>query len=203
MCLLWVANFRGLVLGFARLPTLSWAFTIGHICITKNIKAFTRNGVYPYLLLPDTYFHFHVYNRATLLDVVLMYRAHYQTPNTVLIVAMHSHPFNAMSLCINNAMRHCMFYHATCMINATWTTLSTPLTGCHGPSHHLHMTSIHHFIHVNISCTHISTSIYNMPFYVQPMTQTQSSHVMAICTYQFITCRYIRTYILTSKHVTT
>ena len=47
----------------------SLAFTVGHICITKNNGAFTREGIYPYLLLPDTYFHFHVYNRATLLDV--------------------------------------------------------------------------------------------------------------------------------------
>ena len=107
-----------------------------------------------------------------------------------------------MSPCICNAMRHCMLYHATCIINATWTTLSTPLTGCHGQSHHLHMSSIHHFLHVNILCTHISTSTYSMSFYVQAMTHTQSSHVMAICTYKLVTCQYIRTHILTSKHIT-
>ena len=67
---LWVANFQSLTAGFASLPTLSRVFTVGHICITKNNGAFTRGGVYPYLLIPDTYFHFHVYNRATLLDVV-------------------------------------------------------------------------------------------------------------------------------------
>ena len=115
---------------------------------------------------------------------------------------MHSHPFNAMSLCICNAMRHCMLYHVTCIMNATFTKQSTPLTGCHRQSRHLHMTSIHHFIHVNISCTHISKSTYNMSFYVQAMTHTQSSHVMAICTYKVITCQYIIKYILTSKHVT-
>ena len=115
---------------------------------------------------------------------------------------MHSHTFNAMSPCMCNAMRHCMLYHATCIINATWTIQSTPLIGCHGQSHHLHMTSIHHSIHVDISCTHISTSTYNMSFYVQAMTHTQSSHVMAIWTYKPITCQYIRTRILTSKHVT-
>ena len=71
---------------------------------------------------------------------------------------MHSHPFNSMSLCIFNAMRHCMLYHATCIMNATWTTQSTPLIVCHGQSHHLHTTSIHHFIHVNIS-----ESIYQHP----------------------------------------
>ena len=88
---------------------------------------------------------------------------------------MHSHPFNAMSLCICNAICHCMLYHVTCIMNATWTTQSTPLTKCHGQSHHLHMTSIQHFIHVNISYKHISTFTCNMSFYVQAMTHTQSS----------------------------
>ena len=55
---LWVANFRGLTASFTSFPTLSWAFTVGHVCITKNNRAFTRGGIYPYLLLPDTYFHF-------------------------------------------------------------------------------------------------------------------------------------------------
>ena len=115
---------------------------------------------------------------------------------------MHSLSFNAMSPSMCNAMHHYMLYHATCITNVTWTTQSTPLTRCHGQSHHLHLTSIHHFIHVNILCTHISTSTYNMSFYVQAMIHTQSSHVMAIYTYKLITCLYIRTHILTSKHVT-
>ena len=72
------------------------------------------------------------------------------TKHTVDSLTMHSHPFNAMSSCICNAICHCMLYHAICIMNATWTTQSTPLTGCHGQSHHLHMTSIHRFIHVNI-----------------------------------------------------
>ena len=124
------------------------------------------------------------------------------TKRSVDSLTIHSHPFNAMSLCICNAMRHCMLYHATCIMNATWTTRSTPLIECHGQSHHLHMTSIHHFIHVNILSSHISTSTYNTSFYVQAMTHKQSSHVMAICTYKLITCQYIKTYILTPKHVT-
>ena len=33
------------------------AFIVGHICITKNTGSFTRRGIYPYLLLPDTSFH--------------------------------------------------------------------------------------------------------------------------------------------------
>ena len=46
------------------------------------------------------------------------------------------------------------------------------------------------------------TSTYNMSFYVQVITHTKSSHVMAICTHKLIMCQYIRTHILTSKHVT-
>ena len=55
---LWVANFRGLIVYFTSLPTLSRAFTVGHICITKTNTVFTRGSIYSYLLLPDTYFHF-------------------------------------------------------------------------------------------------------------------------------------------------
>ena len=125
-----------------------------------------------------------------------------QTRNALLIITMHSNPFNAMSSCLCNAMCHCLLCPATCIMKATWTTQTTTLTRCHGQSQHLHMTSIHHFIHVNILCTHISTSAYNMSFYVQAMTHTKSSHVIAICTYKLITCQYIITHILTSKHVT-
>ena len=57
---LWVVNFWGLIAGFVSLPTILGTFTAGHICITKYIEAFTRGGIYPYLLLPDTYFHSHV-----------------------------------------------------------------------------------------------------------------------------------------------
>ena len=52
---LWVANFQGLTSGFASLPTLSRAFTVGHICITKTNEAFNRGGVYPYLLIPNRF----------------------------------------------------------------------------------------------------------------------------------------------------
>ena len=79
------------------------------------------------------------------------------TKRNVDSLTMHSHPFNETSPCI---------------MNSTWTTQSTPLIGCHGQSHYLHMTSINHFIHVNISYKHISTFTCNMSFYVQTMTHT-------------------------------
>ena len=50
------------------------------------------------------------------------------TKRNVNSLTMHSHTFNAMNPCICNAIRHCMLYHVTCMVNATWNTQSTPLT---------------------------------------------------------------------------
>ena len=52
-----------------------------------------------------------------------------KTKHSVNLPTMHSHPFNVMSQCICNARCHCMFYHVTCIMNAIWTTQSTPLTG--------------------------------------------------------------------------
>ena len=156
MCFLWVANFRGLTEGFACLPTLSRAFTIGHICITKNNGSFTRGGIYPYLLLLDTYFHFHVCNRVTLLDVVPQYRVHHQTPNVVLIHTMHSHPFHAMSSCICNAMCHfmsipCQIYDECYMDNSThalWTIISINIKF---PNHHTFHVNIFAHTYININ----------------------------------------------------
>ena len=75
ICLLWATNFWGLTASFTRLPTLLRAFTIGNIS-TTYIGSFTRGGIYPCLLLPNTYFHFYVCNHVTLLDVAQQYRVH-------------------------------------------------------------------------------------------------------------------------------
>ena len=113
---LWVVNFRGLTIGFARLPALSRTFIAGYICLTKNTGFFTRVGIYPYLLYPTHVFFisflFYAIVRL-ILDVIPFYRFHHrtpntmsiyhvlttyhQTPNTVLICTMHSHPCHAMS----------------------------------------------------------------------------------------------------------
>ena len=53
---LWVANFRGLNAGFASRPTLLRAFTIGHICITKNNGAFTLG-----VSIPTCYYPTHIF----------------------------------------------------------------------------------------------------------------------------------------------
>ena len=97
---LWVANFWGLTAGFARLPTLSQAFIVGYICLTKNIGFFTREGIYPYLLYPTHIFFisfFFYANMRLILDVVPFYRAHHRTLNTVSISTMYSHPCHAIS----------------------------------------------------------------------------------------------------------
>ena len=138
---LWVANFQSLTTGFTRLPTLSRTFIAGYMCLTKNTGFFTRWGIYPFLLYPTHVFFISFFIYATvrlILDVVPFYQAHHRTPNTVsiyhvlttyhrtpnivLILTMHSHPFNAISPCICNAMCHCMLYHATCIMNSTWIT---------------------------------------------------------------------------------
>ena len=51
------------------------------------------------------------------------------TKHSVDLPTMHSHPFNAMSPCICNVRCDYMLYHVTCIMNATWTTQSTQLTG--------------------------------------------------------------------------
>ena len=41
---LWVVNFRGLNVGFTRLPALSRTFIVGYICLTKNTGFFYPRG---------------------------------------------------------------------------------------------------------------------------------------------------------------
>ena len=99
------------------------------VCLITNTGSHTRGGVYPCLLFPNTSF---LYHFIQLCDFVGRHPTvpspPNQTPNAVLIITMHSHPFNAMFQCICNAMRHCMLYHTTCIMNAIWTTQTTPLT---------------------------------------------------------------------------
>ena len=101
------------------------------------------------------------------------------TKRSVNLPTMHSYPFNVMSPCICNAIMplqviSCYMHNECYMDNIMHTTYR-----CYRQSHHLHMISIHHFIHVNISCKHILTFTFNMSFYDQTMTHKQASHVMA------------------------
>ena len=53
---LWVANFRGLTTGFARLSKLLRTFIARYICLTKNTRFFTLGGIYPSSLYPTHVF---------------------------------------------------------------------------------------------------------------------------------------------------
>ena len=146
---LWVANFQGLTVGFTSLPTLSRAFTVGHICITKNTGTFTRGGIHPCLLLLDTFSFSLIQSYDPVGRCPTVLSPPNQTPNVVLIITMHSHSFNAMSPCICNAMRYCMLYHATCIMNATWTMLK-PYTSPCTMDNYTNQHKISNTFHVNI-----------------------------------------------------
>ena len=73
---LWVANFRGLTVGFVSLSTLLQTFITGYICLTKITGFFTRWGIYPYLLYPTNVFFISFFFYAIMrliLDVVSFY----------------------------------------------------------------------------------------------------------------------------------
>ena len=130
--LLWAANFRGLIVGFTSLPTLSRAFTFGNIS-TIYTGSFTRWGIYLYLLLLDTYFHFYVCNRETLLGVVQRYQVH----QSITKHSVDSYLTLTLMSCdvpMHNAMRcatTCLC-HATYVMNVIWTTQTTQFIMCHG-----------------------------------------------------------------------
>ena len=123
-------------------------FIAGYICLTKNTGFFTQVGIYPFLLYPPRIFHFLFllcnrethFGRCPILpslssntkhnvDLPCTHDIPSNTKNSVDLPTMHSHPFNVMSPCICNARCHYLLYHVTCIMNATWTTQSTPLTG--------------------------------------------------------------------------
>ena len=103
-----------------------------------------------------------------------------QTPNLVLIYQPCTHTRltrcpRAYVMKIPLHVKSCHMHNECYMDNTIHTTYQ-----CHRQSHHLHMTSIHHFIHANISCKLIPTFTFNMSFYDQAVTHTQAINVMAI-----------------------
>ena len=100
----WVTNFWNLTTGSAN-PDTFMAFHSWGICLIIIGGLFTRGRIYSFLLIPDTFFFTILINRVTLLDVVLINRAHpINTKRSVDLSTMHSHPFNEISLCICNAI---------------------------------------------------------------------------------------------------
>ena len=168
---LWVENFRGFIAGFAPLPTLSRTFIAGYLCLTKNTGFFTRGGIYPFLLYLTHVFFISFFFYATvrlILDIAPFYRAHHRTPNIVSIYQPCTH--NHLMRCPRAyAMQDSITCYIMSMHNECYMDNTTTYR-CHGQSHHLHITSINHFIHVNLSCKHISTFAINMSLYDQAMT---------------------------------
>ena len=187
---LWAANFQGLTVSFAHLSTLSRTFIARYICLTKNTGFFTRGGIYPFLLYPTHVFFILFFFYAIvrlILDVVPFYRAHHRTLNTASIYHVLTTYHRTLKQCRSLPCTHthvmrcpvhmqckmslhvisCHMHNECYMDNTIHTTYQ-----CHGQSHHLHMTSINHSIHINLSCKHISTFTFNMSFYDQTMTHT-------------------------------
>ena len=141
---LWVANFCCHTTGFENLDI----FTTFHhrgLCLTIIGGSFTRGGNVSLLANTRNILSLPIYSTMRFYRTLshLIESTQSNTKCSVDSSTIHSHQFNVMSPCICNAIWHCMLYPVTCMMNATWTTQSTPLTGCHGQSHHLYMTSIY------------------------------------------------------------
>ena len=100
----WVADFWNLTMGSANPDTFYGLSQLGNMS-DHNWRAFhPREDL---SLLADTRHIFFtiLINRVTLLDVVLINRAHpINTKRSVDLSTMHSHPFNEMSPCICNAI---------------------------------------------------------------------------------------------------
>ena len=125
-------------------------------------------GDLPHLVTPNTPFFFHFFFKTLrlILDVVPCYRAHHRTPNIVSISIMHSHSCHVMCWCImqcNHAIAYP--YHAIHIRSAICAFKPCIIHASLGNLYQKHTNSGYHFTHVNISCKHILTFIFNMSFY--------------------------------------
>ena len=133
MCLLWVANFRSLTSGFARLPTLSWTFIIGNVSTTYT-GSFTRRGSIPIFYHP---IHIFIYMYATMRFCLTSANGTESTNHSITKHSVDSyHALTPMSYDVpmHNAMRcatTCLC-HTTFVRNAIWTTQTTQFIMCHG-----------------------------------------------------------------------
>ena len=133
---LWVANFQGLIVGFAHLSTFSRTFIARYVCLTKNTEFFTRGGIYPFLLYPTHIFFISFFFYVTMrliFYVVSFYPAHHRTPNTMsiyhVLTTYHRTPNTVSISTMNSLSLRCSVYkcnamplhvsHATCTMNAT------------------------------------------------------------------------------------
>ena len=87
------------------------------LCLTIIGGFFTRGGIYPFLLIPNTYFLFHATVRLCWTLSHLLSPPN-QTPNAVSIYQQctHTHEMRCFP-CICNAKCHYMLSHVTCIIH--------------------------------------------------------------------------------------
>ena len=98
----------------------------------QEYRVFHPMGYLSLLTIPNTrifYFIFLLFNNETHFGLCpILPSSPSNSKHSVDLPAMHSHSFNVISPCICNVICHCMLYYVTCIMNATWTTQSTPLT---------------------------------------------------------------------------
>ena len=117
-----------------RTPRHFYGLSQLELCLTITNGSFTPRGCLSLLVITPHKFSLPHYS-----TVQLHWTSSYLTKPTqsntkcsIGFSTMHSHPFNAMSPCICNSIRHYMLYHATCIMNATRTTKTTQFIMCHG-----------------------------------------------------------------------
>ena len=88
-----------------------------------NWRVFHLGGIYPFLLIPDTYFSFHATVRLCwMLSHLLSLRNQTLSTVSIYLPRTHTHEMRCF-LCICNAKCHYMFSHVTCIMNTTWNNL--------------------------------------------------------------------------------
>ena len=141
-------------------------------CLTTTNGFFTRGGVYPCFLLLDTYFllPFNI----TLQPCCTSSNSTGPTQSIIKRSIDFNHALTPIQCNVPKHMQCKASLHViSChMYNVHGQHNPHHSAGVMDRSHHLHMTSILYFIHVNILCMYISTSTHNMSFDVQAMTHS-------------------------------
>ena len=130
-------------MGSANLDTFM-SFHRWGLCLAIIYGFFTQEGIYPFLLIPDTYFLFHAIVRLCWTLSHLPSPPN-QTSNAMLIYqpCTHTHEMRCFP-CICNAKCHCMLSHVTCIMNTTWNNLEPVLYAkYHGKLYRKHIIYIH------------------------------------------------------------
>ena len=104
-------------------PDTFTAFHLWGLCLAIIGGFFTREGIYPFLLIPGTYFLFHATVRLcwTLSHLPSLPN---KTPKAMSIYQPCTHiQLNVMPSCIYNTKCHCLLSHVTCIMNTIWNNL--------------------------------------------------------------------------------